>query len=128
MPRHTILPAVLTVLSCLPCSSLVEDPPTWTEIDGIVYGAKPDERGPIGGGEGYASIVTKGDFTANDLDSLLDALSKAKAGQVVFIPGETEIDLTARIYIEQTGAGGAGRGDVGGRAGAWRVEGGRFDQ
>lgn len=36
-----------------------------------------------------------------DLDTLLDALSKAKARQTVFIPGETEIDLTARIYIEQ---------------------------
>ena len=30
---------------------------------------------------------------------LLEALSKAKPGQVVFIPGETEIDCTAQIYI-----------------------------
>ena len=101
MPRHTILPAVLAALFCLPLPCLAEDPPTWTEIDGTVYGAKPDGRGPIGGGEGYVNIVTEGDFTANDLDSLLDALSKAKAGQVVFIPGEAEIDLTARIYIEK---------------------------
>jgi hypothetical protein len=71
------------------------------EIDGVVYGARADERGPIGGGAGYVNIVTKGDFTANDLDALLDALSKAKAGQTVFVPAETEIDLTARIYIEQ---------------------------
>jgi len=42
-----------------------------------------------------------GDYTVGKLDALLDALSKAKAGQVVFIPGETEIDLTSRIYIEQ---------------------------
>ena len=39
--------------------------------------------------------------TVNDLNGLLDALSKATAGQVVFIPGETEIDLTARVYIEE---------------------------
>ena len=77
------------------------DEPAWREIDGVVYGAKPDERGPIGGGEGYANVVTKGDFTVKDLDSLLDALSQEKTGQVVFIPGEAEIDLTARIYIEQ---------------------------
>lgn len=83
------------------CSCVAAGEPTWLEIDGTVYGAKADERGPIGGGSGYANIVTKGDFTVKDLDALLDALSKAKAGQVVFIPGETEIDLTARIYIEQ---------------------------
>jgi hypothetical protein len=66
-----------------------------------VYGAKPDERGPIGGAKGYANIVARGDFVVKDLDALLDALSKAKAGQIVFIPGETTIDLTARIYIDQ---------------------------
>jgi hypothetical protein len=74
---------------------------TWVEIDGKVYGAKPDERGPIGGGAGYTRIVTEGDYTVTDLDDLLEALSKAKPGEVVFIPGETEIDLTARVYIEQ---------------------------
>jgi len=79
----------------------VADEPTWVEIDGVVYGAKADERGPIGGGNGYVKIVTKGDYTVRDLDSLLDALSKAKAGQTFFIPAETQIDLTARIYIEQ---------------------------
>jgi hypothetical protein len=79
---------------------LAAEEPTWVEIDGAVYGAQPDERGPIGGGEGYTGVVTRGDYLVEDLDSLLDALSKARAGQVIFIPGETEIDLTARIYIE----------------------------
>lgn len=82
-------------------SSVIAEQRTWVEIDNTVYGAKPDQLGPIGGGSGYANVVTKGDYAVEDLDSLLDALSKAKAGQVVFIPGETEIDLTARIYIEQ---------------------------
>jgi hypothetical protein len=77
------------------------DDTTWVEIGNQVYGAKPDARGPIGGGNGYRNIITKGDYTVTDLDSLLDALSKAKPGQVVFIPAETEIDLTARIYIEE---------------------------
>ncbi len=74
---------------------------TWLELGGKVYGAKPDARGPIGGGEGYAGVVTKGDFVVKDLDALLAALAKAKAGQVVFVPAEIEIDLTARVYVEQ---------------------------
>jgi len=74
---------------------------TWIEVDGIVYGAKPDNRGPIGGGTGYLGIVTSGDYVVRDLDSLLQALAKAERGETVFIPGETQIDLTARIYIEQ---------------------------
>ena len=74
---------------------------TSVEIGNEVYGASPDHRGPIGGGEGYANTITGGDYIVEDLDALLDALSKATAGQVVFIPAETEIDLTARIYIEQ---------------------------
>ena len=93
--------SLILALFCIICSCVIADEPTWVEIDGTVYGAKPDDRGPIGGGKGYAKIVTKGDYTVKNLDTLLDALSKAKAGQVVFIPDETEIDLTARIYIEQ---------------------------
>jgi hypothetical protein len=77
------------------------DETTWLELSDVVYGAKPDERGPIGGGDGYSDIVTSGDYTAEDLESLLDALSQARQGEVVFLPGETEIDLTTRIYIEQ---------------------------
>jgi len=83
----------------LPC--IGADDETWVEVAGVVYGAKADDRGPIGGGKGYTKIVTKGDYVAKDLGGLLEALSKAKAGQVVFIAGEAEIDLTARIYIEQ---------------------------
>jgi hypothetical protein len=82
-------------------ASVITGQQTWVEIGKTIYGAKPDQLGPIGGGNGYTKIVTKGDYIVKDLDSLLVALSKAKAGQVVFIPGETEIDLTARIYIEQ---------------------------
>ncbi len=74
---------------------------TAVEIDNEVYGATPDQRGPIGGGAGYANSVTTGDYVVEDLDALLDALAQATSGQVVFIPRETEIDLTARIYIEQ---------------------------
>ncbi len=93
--------AIILVLFCIAMPCFAADEPTWVEIDNIVYGAKPDGRGPIGGAKGYANIITRGDFIAKDLDAFLDALSKAKAGQVIFIPGETTIDLTARIYIDQ---------------------------
>jgi hypothetical protein len=93
--------SIALVMTFLGWSSVIAEQQTWVEIDNTVYGAKPNQLGPLGGGNGYTNVVTKGDYTVKDLDSLLDALSKVKAGQVVFIPGETEIDLTARIYIEQ---------------------------
>ena len=95
MLRLTALVAALL----LPAIVQAEDA-TSIELAGKTYGALPDEIGPIGGGAGYAKIVTKGDYTATSLEQLLEALSKAKPGQVVFIPGETEIDCTTLIYIE----------------------------
>lgn len=74
---------------------------TWVEVEGVIYGAKADERGPIGGGEGYAAVAASGDFTAKTLEQLIDALKQAQPGQVVFIPGETEIDLTTFVYIDK---------------------------
>lgn len=74
---------------------------SWVEIQNTIYGAKPDESGPTGGGEGYNSIFTKGDYTVRTVDDLLSALSQSTAGQVIFIPMEAEIDLTTRIYIEE---------------------------
>ncbi|MHB0935583.1 MAG: carbohydrate-binding family 9-like protein [Armatimonadota bacterium] len=73
---------------------------TWVEIDGTTYGAKPDARGPLGGGAGYAAMVAKGDYQVSTLDGLLDALKQAKAGQTIFIDGKAEIDCTVRTYIE----------------------------
>ena len=77
------------------------DDATSIELNGQIYGATANELGPIGGGTGYTQIVSEGDFVVSTLDELLDALSKATSGQTVFIPAETEIDCTARVYIEQ---------------------------
>src|SRR5690606_17058133 len=66
-----------------------------------IYGAKPDEFGPIGGGEGYRNLITTGDFVVQDFEDLLNTLSVAEAGQVIFIPSETWIDLTTHIYIDE---------------------------
>lgn len=74
---------------------------TTVEQAGVSYGATDDDAGPLGGGPGYQHIASQGDHTASTLDELIAALGKAQAGDVVFIPGETEIDLTARIYVDK---------------------------
>ncbi len=59
------------------------------------FGAEHNPTGnPIGGGEGYDDILTSGDFTVRTSAELREALEQARAGQVVFIPGGGEIDMT----------------------------------
>ena len=59
------------------------------------YGCEANPTGnPIGGGEGYSPIFTKGDFTVTTKEELLDALKKAQPEQVIFVPDGVEIDLT----------------------------------
>lgn len=111
MMHRTMLLATGLCLSTIPISplSLAAEPmelpadlgQTWLELDAQVYGAKPDGQGPLGGGEGYVHIVSSGDYTARNAEQLIAALSAAKPGQIVFIPGETEIDLTTLIYIDK---------------------------
>lgn len=74
---------------------------SWLEIQNKIYGAKPDVKGPIGGGIGYADSFTQGDFEVSDVEGLLQALSEAKAGQVIYLNEDVLIDLTPWIYIEQ---------------------------
>ena len=58
------------------------------------FGAEHNPTGnPVGGGEGYSDILTRGDYTVRALDGLREALAKAKAGQVVFVPGDVELDM-----------------------------------
>lgn len=92
--------ALLGLMGAFP-SFACADPPASATLEGRTYGAQADPVGPIGGGAGYTRMVTKGDLVARNLDELLEALGKARSGQVVFIPGEIEIDCTARVYIEQ---------------------------
>ncbi len=92
----SVMAALLSAATC----SLAQDK-SWVEVGGAVYGAKPDARGPIGGGKGYKGAVAKADFVVSSLDSLISALAKVRSGQVILIPGDTEIDLTTLIYIDE---------------------------
>ena len=75
--------------------------PTWIRKNGQIYGAKPDERGPIGGGYGYKKIITKGDYHVKNIDDFQHALKAVKPGQVIFMDKDVEIDCTALIFTEK---------------------------
>ncbi|MGI5817611.1 MAG: hypothetical protein ACOX9R_05880 [Armatimonadota bacterium] len=72
---------------------------SWVEIDGEIYGARPPDGNPIGGGEGYDDIHTSGEFTVNTADEFKAALSEAEAGQVIYVPDGVEIDLTGESTL-----------------------------
>lgn len=76
---------------------------TWTEVGGILYGAKPDLRGPIGGHEGYTEIVTTGDYVASTKSAIQSALDGASPGEVVFVPGTASVDLSTSPLIVPAG-------------------------
>ena len=65
------------------------------------FGASPNELGPIGGGKGYARLVTKWDYLVRTADELVDALAKAKPGQVVYVADDAELDFTVRVKAQQ---------------------------
>lgn len=79
--------------------SLIKESPTWVKLDNTIYGAKPNELGPIGGGKGYTKVVTTGEYIVDSFEGLADALQKVKSGETIWIKDETEIDMTADIYI-----------------------------
>ena len=94
-------PLTLIMISLLGCFCAL--PASAAESERETYGAQPDALGPIGGGAGYQRIVTRGDYTVSTIDELVGALSKAKAGQVVYLNGEAELDLTVRVRAHEDG-------------------------
>ena len=64
------------------------------------YGAEANPTGePIGGGHGYSRIITSGNYTVGNRQELLDALKKAKSGQIAYVKPDAEIDLTGLVNI-----------------------------
>jgi pectate lyase len=74
---------------------------TWIEVNGEIYGAKPDDNGPIGGGSGYRKSIITGQYNVKDLDGLLAALKSVKEGEIIFIDGHAEIDCTDLVFTEK---------------------------
>jgi hypothetical protein len=74
---------------------------TWIEIDGDIYGARPNDLGPIGGGEGYQHIVTDGDYRVSTPDELIAALKQAKSGEVIYVEPGSHIDCSTLVFAEE---------------------------
>ena len=72
------------------------------ELGGNKYGAYVEPgQDPIGGGAGYGTIYTTGDYVVTNAEELYQALRFAESGQVVYIPGGTVIDLTGHLYFRR---------------------------
>jgi hypothetical protein len=74
--------------------------PSWIERGGEIFGAQPDETGPLGGGAGYRRIVTGGDHVVRTEADLIAALAQARAGQVIFVDPRAELDFTDRVFLD----------------------------
>lgn len=81
-------------------ASLEIPTPTCVELDGSRFGAERDDRGPIGGGDGYLAGLATGDHVAIALDELIEGLAAAQPGEAVFLPGSAVIDCTARVLAD----------------------------
>ncbi len=73
---------------------------TFLEKDGVIFGAKDDDYA-IGGGEGYP-MAAKRYITVTDDNGLKDALQNAIAGDVIYIPAETVIDMSDFLLAGDT--------------------------
>ena len=74
--------------------------PTTTET----FGAEPNPTGnPLGGGTGYTRIISETDtsvkYVVSTKDAFLNALKSAKSGEVIFVKGTANIDLTGTYGI-----------------------------
>lgn len=71
-------------------------------VDGQRYGAYTDGD-MIGGGYSYGDIFTTGDYIATSEAELRDAFSRAKPGEVIFMPADTYINISdAPGYFTRT--------------------------
>ena len=75
--------------------------PTCLEREGAIYGAKPDDNGPLGGGEGCRLTVDDGQFRVNTINGLLEALHQAEPGDTVFLEAGAALDFTERVFIAE---------------------------
>jgi PKD repeat protein len=69
---------------------------------GETFGAEPNPTGnPIGGGAGYTRIISETDprvkYVVSTKDQLVTALRCAKSGDVVFVKGTANIDMSGAV-------------------------------
>jgi hypothetical protein len=98
--RFARLMAVLCLCIAWACYSAAAE-----SIDfGEVFGAEANPTGePLGGGVGYSKLVLTGDYIVRTRDEFLNALAKAKPGQVIYIAPDVQIDLSGLVNVELPG-------------------------
>lgn len=90
--------SLITEIAGLEELALIIDKP-YVELEGEICGAIPGDDS-FGGGAGYRDILTTGDYIVSNADELISAVGKAVAGQVIFVKGGAEIDLTDDQYTD----------------------------
>lgn len=89
---HAVLTLLLVFAATVPAYA--------TTNDTTVYGAAANPTGnPVGGGAGYTQVFTTGDYVVTTAEELSAALSKAQAGQVVYVATDASIDLTGKAGL-----------------------------
>jgi len=64
------------------------------------FGCEVNPTGdPIGGGPGYRRIVARSASQVQTAEQLMAALAKAKAGDIVYVPDDAEIDLSGNENV-----------------------------
>ena len=68
------------------------------------FGAEPNPTGnPIGGGPGYTRIISETDssvkYVVTTKDQLLDSLKNAQPGDIIYVKGNADINLTGTYGV-----------------------------
>ena len=87
-----VLIAVILLVVVVPVSAAVL---TTSQFGALAQNASGYVDGnPIGGGKGYSDIKTSGNCTATNSTELISCLGSVTSGQVVYVPGTAEINMT----------------------------------
>ncbi|NMA09933.1 MAG: carbohydrate-binding protein [Methanomicrobiales archaeon] len=99
-PTPTATPTATPTVTPTPTATATPKP-TQTPVPtpGDKYGAGANPTGnPIGGGDGYTDIISRNDprvkFIVDTRSELLSALQSARSGDVIYVEGNANIDMT----------------------------------
>ncbi len=99
-----MLCTIASVLASVGLGGLPEAELQRGNIQPEAFGCEANPTGdPIGGGKGYSRILSGGDHTARTAEVLVSALRRAKAGEVIWIPGDVTMDLTGHRELRIPG-------------------------
>ncbi len=104
--REVIVLAALCILqtgcALWPWKSASTGQPTPSvTIAGERFGAADDALGPLGGGRGYTRLVTNPTYRVKTEEELMEALKKAKSGELVYVDDAAELDFSPWIMAEE---------------------------